>query len=62
MTASFKPASVAIGDLTAHPANVRSNSPETYEGSLHKSDIIVRFARTNQEPTRHREDHFSEVA
>ena len=31
-------------------------------GSLHKSDIIVRFARTNQEPTRHREDHFSEVA
>jgi len=31
MTASFKPASVAIGDLTAHPANVRSNSPETYD-------------------------------
>ena len=31
MTASFKPASVAIGDLTAHPANVRSNAPETYD-------------------------------
>ncbi|MEX5516900.1 ParB/RepB/Spo0J family partition protein [Pseudophaeobacter sp. 1A09344] len=31
MTASFNPASVAIGDLTAHPANVRSNSPETYD-------------------------------
>ena len=31
MTASFKPASVAIGDLAAHPANVRSNSPETYD-------------------------------
>jgi ParB family chromosome partitioning protein len=30
MTASFKPVSVAIGDLTAHPANVRSNSPEAY--------------------------------
>ncbi len=31
MTASFKPVSVAIGDLTAHPANVRSNSPETHD-------------------------------
>jgi ParB family chromosome partitioning protein len=31
MTASFKPVSVAIGDLTAHPANVRSNSPDTYD-------------------------------
>ncbi|QFT95188.1 Nucleoid occlusion protein (plasmid) [Roseovarius sp. THAF9] len=31
MTASFKPVSVAIGDLTAHLANVRSNSPETYD-------------------------------
>ncbi|GLQ29220.1 ParB/RepB/Spo0J family partition protein [Sulfitobacter pacificus] len=31
MTASFKPVSVAITDLTAHPANVRSNSPETYD-------------------------------
>jgi len=31
MTASFKPVAVAIGDLTAHPANVRSNSPETYD-------------------------------
>ncbi|MDF3384621.1 MULTISPECIES: ParB/RepB/Spo0J family partition protein [unclassified Sulfitobacter] len=31
MTASFKPVSVAIGDLTAHPANVRSNAPETYD-------------------------------
>lgn len=31
MTANFKTVSVAIGDLTAHPANVRSNSPETYE-------------------------------
>ena len=31
MTTGFKPLSVAIGDLTAHPANVRSNSPETYD-------------------------------
>lgn len=32
MTASFKPVSIAIGDLVAHPANVRSNSPpETYD-------------------------------
>lgn len=31
MTQSFKPTTVAIGDLVAHPANVRSNSPETYE-------------------------------
>jgi ParB family chromosome partitioning protein len=31
MTASFKPVSVAITDLAAHPANVRSNSPETYD-------------------------------
>ncbi len=30
MTRSFKPVSVAIGDLIAHPANVRTNSPETY--------------------------------
>ena len=30
MTRSFKPVSVAIGDLVAHPANVRTNSPETY--------------------------------
>jgi len=30
MTTSFKPVSVAISDLVAHPANVRSNSPETY--------------------------------
>ncbi|MEL7178150.1 MAG: ParB/Srx family N-terminal domain-containing protein, partial [Pseudomonadota bacterium] len=31
MTASFKPVSVAIGDLVAHAANVRSNAPETYD-------------------------------
>ena len=31
MTHAFKSVSVAIGDLTSHPANVRSNSPETYE-------------------------------
>ena len=31
MTANFTPLTVAIGDLTAHPANVRSNSPETYD-------------------------------
>ena len=30
MTHTFKPTTVAIGDLVAHPANVRSNSPETY--------------------------------
>ena len=31
MTTSFAPLTVAIGDLTAHPANVRSNAPETYD-------------------------------
>ena len=31
MTTSFAPLTVALGDLTAHPANVRSNSPETYD-------------------------------
>ncbi|MCI2400966.1 ParB N-terminal domain-containing protein [Aliiroseovarius subalbicans] len=31
MTVSFKTVSVAIGDLIAHPANVRSNAPETYD-------------------------------
>jgi len=31
MTTSFTPLTVAIGDLTAHPANVRGNSPETYD-------------------------------
>jgi len=31
MTYALKSISVAIGDLTTHPANVRSNSPETYE-------------------------------
>ncbi len=31
MTANFIPLTVAIGDLVAHPANVRSNSPETYD-------------------------------
>ncbi|GFE67230.1 ParB/RepB/Spo0J family partition protein [Litoreibacter roseus] len=30
MTQAFKPVSVAIGDLVAHPANVRAKSPETY--------------------------------
>jgi len=31
MTTSFAPLTVAISDLTAHPANVRSNSSETYD-------------------------------
>ena len=31
MTTSFAPLTVAIGDLVPHPANVRSNSPETYD-------------------------------
>lgn len=31
MTTSFAPLTIAIGDLVAHPANVRSNSPETYD-------------------------------
>ena len=30
MTHTFKPTTVAIGDLVAHPANVRTNSTETY--------------------------------
>ena len=44
MTRSFKPVSVAIGDLVAHPANVRTNSPETYasENIAHlKASIAV---------------------
>nr|WP_241250597.1 ParB N-terminal domain-containing protein [Rhodobacter kunshanensis] len=31
MTISFAPLTVAIGDLVPHPANVRSNAPETYD-------------------------------
>jgi hypothetical protein len=31
MTTSFAPLTVAIGDLVPHTANVRSNSPETYD-------------------------------
>jgi ParB family chromosome partitioning protein len=44
MTQAFKPVSVAIGDLVAHPANVRTNSPETYasENIAHlKASIAV---------------------
>ncbi len=44
MTQSFKPTTVAIGDLVAHPANVRTNSPETYasENIAHlKASIAV---------------------
>jgi ParB family chromosome partitioning protein len=31
MTTSFAPLTLAIGDLVPHPANVRSNAPETYD-------------------------------
>ena len=44
MTQSFKPTTVAIGDLVAHPANVRTNSPATYasENIAHlKASIAV---------------------
>ncbi|MGB2202592.1 MAG: ParB/RepB/Spo0J family partition protein [Pseudooceanicola atlanticus] len=44
MTHTFKPTTVAIGDLVAHPANVRTNSPETYasENIAHlKASIAV---------------------
>ncbi|QEP30591.1 ParB/RepB/Spo0J family partition protein [Pukyongiella litopenaei] len=44
MTHTFKPTTVAIGDLVAHPANVRSKSPETYasENIAHlKASIAV---------------------
>ncbi|WP_068117756.1 ParB/RepB/Spo0J family partition protein [Tropicimonas marinistellae] len=44
MTRSFKPVSVAIGDLVPHPANVRTNSPESYasENIAHlKASIAV---------------------
>ncbi len=44
MTQSFKPTTVAIGDLVAHPANVRTKSPETYasENIAHlKASIAV---------------------
>ena len=30
MTQSLTPVSVAIGDLVAHPANVRAKAPESY--------------------------------
>lgn len=44
MTNTFKATTVAIGDLVAHPANVRSKSPETYasENIAHlKASIAV---------------------
>ena len=44
MTQAFKPVSVAIGDLVAHPANVRNRSPESYasENIAHlKASIAV---------------------
>ncbi|MGS4985437.1 ParB N-terminal domain-containing protein [Pseudosulfitobacter sp. RP-4] len=44
MTQALKPVSVAIGDLVAHPANVRSRSPEEYapENIAHlKASIAV---------------------
>lgn len=44
MTQALKPVSVAIGDLVAHPANVRSNSSESYasENIAHlKASIAV---------------------
>jgi len=44
MTHALKPTSVAIGDLVAHPANVRSKSPEAYasENIAHlKASIAV---------------------
>jgi len=44
MTQAFKPVSVAIGDLVAHPANVRAKSPESYtsENIAHlKASIAV---------------------
>ncbi|MDK3075374.1 ParB/RepB/Spo0J family partition protein [Sedimentitalea sp. JM2-8] len=44
MTQALKPISVAIGDLAAHPANVRSRSPESYasENIAHlKASIAV---------------------
>ena len=44
MTQSFKPTTVAIGDLVAHPANVRARSPESYasENIAHlKASIAV---------------------
>ena len=44
MTHTFKATTVAIGDLVAHPANVRSKSPETYasENIAHlKASIAV---------------------
>ena len=44
MTTSFAPLTIAIGDLVAHPANERTNSPETYasENIAHlKASIAV---------------------
>ena len=44
MTHTFKTTTVAIGDLCPHPANVRTNSPETYasENIAHlKASIAV---------------------
>ena len=44
MTQALKPVSVAIGDLVAHPANVRAKSPESYasENIAHlKASIAV---------------------
>ena len=44
MTQALQPATIAIGDLVAHPANVRINSPESYtsENITHlKASIAV---------------------
>ena len=44
MTQALKPVSIAIGDLVAHPANVRAKSPESYasENIAHlKASIAV---------------------
>ena len=44
MTQALQPTTIAIGDLVAHPANVRSNSPESYtsENIAHlKASIAV---------------------
>ena len=52
MTRSFKPISVAIGDLIAHPANVRTRSPETYAPENIAHAVRKRRARRRAVGTR----------
>ncbi|MEX5601151.1 ATPase, T2SS/T4P/T4SS family [Pseudophaeobacter sp. C1-32P7] len=58
----MRPDRIIVGELRGAEALTYLEAINTGQGSLHKSDIIVRLVRTNRELMRHREDHFSEGA